>query len=52
MFLGCSSLKELNIANFNLNNVVDMDRMFLHCQEELKMKIRDQVKIIYIRALD
>ena len=52
MFLGCSSLKELNIANFNLNNIVDVDRMFLHCQEELKMKIRDQVKNIYYRALD
>ena len=28
MFLGCSSLKELNINNFNTNNVSNMKSMF------------------------
>ena len=28
MFWGCSSLKELNLSNFNTNNVTDMEGMF------------------------
>ena len=28
MFLGCSSLRELNLSNFNTNIVTDMARMF------------------------
>ena len=31
MFCGCSSLKELNISNFNTNNVTDMGGMFSEC---------------------
>ena len=31
MFYGCSSLKELNINNFNTNNVNDMSCMFCEC---------------------
>ena len=28
MFYGCSSLKELNLSNFNTNHVIDMESMF------------------------
>ena len=31
MFNGCSSLKELNLSNFNTNNVTDMRYMFKGC---------------------
>ena len=31
MFSGCSSLKELNLNNFNTNNVIDMSEMFRLC---------------------
>ena len=31
MFYGCSSLKELNLNNFNTNNVTDMSYMFRGC---------------------
>ena len=31
MFWGCSSLKELNLNNFNTNNVTDMSYMFSRC---------------------
>ena len=31
MFLGCSSLKELNLNNFNTNNVTNMNDMFYRC---------------------
>ena len=31
MFSGCSSLKELNLNNFNTNNVTDMSWMFYGC---------------------
>ena len=31
MFSGCSSLKELNLSNFNTNNVTKMDGMFYNC---------------------
>ena len=38
MFYGCSSLKELNLNNFNTNNVIDMNDMFFGCLDELKIK--------------
>ena len=31
MFYGCSALKELNLSNFNINNVTDMEGMFSWC---------------------
>ena len=31
MFCGCKLLKELNISNFNTNNVIDMTSMFGGC---------------------
>ena len=31
MFNWCSSLKELNLTNFNTNNVNDMSYMFANC---------------------
>ena len=31
MFLKCSSLKKLNLSNFNNNNVTNMDIMFSGC---------------------
>ena len=31
MFYGCSSLKELNLSNFNTNNVTNMNGMFYDC---------------------
>ena len=39
MFYGCSSLKELNLSNFNINNVTDMASMFSRCSslEELNL---------------
>ena len=33
MFYGCSSLKELNLSNFNTNNVKSMLRMFFGCSK-------------------
>ena len=44
MFSGCSSLKELNLNNFNTNNVTDMSWMFRGCLNELKLKIKSQFK--------
>ena len=44
MFYGCSSLKELNLNNFNTNNVTDMRWMFGRCLNELKLKIKSQFK--------
>ena len=31
MFASCSSLKELNLSNFNTNNVTNMNSMFYYC---------------------
>ena len=31
MFYRCSSLKEINLSNFNTNNVIYMDGMFFKC---------------------
>ena len=46
MFYECSSLKELNLNNFNTNNVTNMDCMFSECSKELIMKIQTQYKNI------
>ena len=52
MFDGCSSLKELNLSNFNTNNVIDMRGMFIGCSEELKMKIKVQYNNIKEEAFN
>ena len=44
MFFGCSSLKELNLNNFNTNNITYMSCMFEGCLDELKLKIKSQFK--------
>ena len=44
MFSECSSLKELNLSNFNTDNVINMKYMFHRCSDELKLKIRIQYK--------
>ena len=44
MFSGCFSLNELNLSNFNTNNVIDMSYMFSGCSDELKLKIRNKYK--------
>ena len=31
MFSSCSSLKELNLSNFNTNKVINMKYMFKYC---------------------
>ena len=46
MFYGCSSLKELNLNNFNTNNVIYMNEMFYGCSNDLIMKIKTQYKNI------
>ena len=44
MFYGCSSLKELNLSNFNTNKVIHMEDMFSECSEQLKNKIKSEYK--------
>ena len=41
MFSRCSSLKELNLSNFNTNNVINMSKMFSGCSslKELNLSI-------------
>ena len=42
MFSRCSSLKEINLNNFNTNNVSDMSYMFSKCSDELKLKLKSK----------
>ena len=46
IFCKRSSLKELNISNFNTNNVTDMKGMFSKCSNQFQNKIRAQYKNI------
>ena len=46
MFFGCSSLKELNLSNFNTHNVTNMNCMFSGCSDQFKNKIRSEYKNI------
>ena len=52
MFYGCSSLKELNLSNFNTNNVTNIYGMFYECSEQLKLKIKSQYKNLKKMAFD
>ena len=46
MFYRCSSLKKLNLNNFNTNNVTNMNHMFRGCSDDLKRKIKSENKNI------
>ena len=50
MFDGCSSLKELNLNNFNTNNVTNMESILEGCSDDLKMKIKSENKNIKAEA--
>ena len=39
MFYGCSNIKELNLKNFNTNNVVDMSGMFSGCKNLVNLNV-------------
>ena len=41
MFHGCSSLKELNLNNFNTNNVTDMNGMFSGCSSLKELNLNN-----------
>ena len=47
MFYGCSSLKELNLSNFNTNNVTLMSDMFNGCSslKELNLSNFNTIKV-------
>ena len=42
MFYNCSSLEELNISNFDINNAIDIPNIFDGCLPELITKIISQ----------
>ena len=46
MFRECVSLKELNINNFNFNKLKYMFNIFFGCSDELKIKIKNEIKNI------
>ncbi len=50
MFFRCSSLKDLNLSNFNISSVSCMRGMFSKSQLELKLKIREQCETFYDEA--
>ena len=41
MFYGCSSLKELNLNNFNTNNVTNMGGMFFRCSSLKELNLNN-----------
>ena len=41
MFDGCSSLKELNLNNFNTNNVTNMSYMFYGCSSLKELNLNN-----------
>ena len=50
MFAGCSSLIELNLNNFNINDVTGVSWMFAECSDDLKRKIKSENKNIKVEA--
>ena len=41
MFFECSSLKELNLNNFDTNNVISMDYMFSLCSSLKELNLNN-----------
>ena len=41
MFDGCSSLKKLNLANFNTENAINMDEMFFGCPSLVELNLNN-----------
>ena len=41
MFDGCSSLKELNLNNFNTNNVTNMSLIFCRCSSLKELNLNN-----------
>ena len=52
MFEGCSSLKNIEISNFDFNNVANMNFMFYKCPYKFQMKIKYEYKNIRKEALE
>ena len=50
MFYGCSSLVNLDVSNFIVNEGNDIKSMFLKCSDEFRNKIRIQNKNISLEA--
>ena len=46
MFENCLSLKEINVSNFNLENACYCYSMFNGCPEDIKIKVKSQIKNI------
>ena len=53
MFSGCSSLKELNLSNFNTNKVTNMDSMFYKCSslKEINLSNFNTHNVTYMKAM-
>ena len=45
MFDGCSSLKELNLSNFNTNNVTNMAFMFCRCSSLKELNLSNFIYV-------
>ena len=41
MFSNCSSLKKLNLSNFNTNNVSNMNTMFSGCESLIELNLNN-----------
>lgn len=41
MFRGCHNLKELDLSNFNTENVINMSRMFEDCTKLTTLSVKD-----------
>ena len=50
MFKDCSSLKKLNLNNFNTSNVINMNSMFYGCSslEELNLNSFNTNNVLYM----
>ena len=53
MFDGCSSLKELNLNNFNTNNVTNLDCMLYGCEslKELNLSNFNTNNVIFMNSM-
>ena len=53
MFYGCSSLTNINLSNFNTNNVIDMSGLFGGCSslKDINLSNFNTNKVTDMRAM-
>ena len=52
MFIGCKSLRDIDISSFDFSNIINMDSMFSRCTSLEHIKFSEEVNSIRLESMD